>query len=65
MNHPSFLTPRLAGTLLLALGMTFSTPAAAENDSIPAKKDKPHLTLGGYGEVVFSRNFHSDNIYRY
>lgn len=23
------------------------------------------LTLGGYGEAVFSRNFHSDNVYRY
>gem|GEM_PF-2627020 len=24
-----------------------------------------HLTIGGYGEAVFSRNFYSDNVYRY
>jgi hypothetical protein len=28
-------------------------------------KDNPRLTLGGYGEVVYTRNFFSDNINRY
>lgn len=24
-----------------------------------------HLTIGGYGEVALTRNFYSDNVYRY
>lgn len=31
-----------------------------------AQEEKPQrLTIGGYGEVAFSRNFYSDNVYRY
>lgn len=66
-------------TLILSLGiMLCATTLWAENaDSIneegntteqkkedtPAKK--PRLTLGGYGEAVYSRNFYSDNYLRY
>lgn len=28
-------------------------------------KKKSRLTLGGYGEAVYTRNFYSDNMYRY
>ena len=27
--------------------------------------DAQRLTLGGYGEATYSRNFYSDNVYRY
>ncbi|MDR1652654.1 MAG: hypothetical protein LBS01_03205 [Prevotellaceae bacterium] len=33
----------------------------AQTDTVPFKR----LTLGGYGEIAFSRNFYSDNINRY
>ena len=28
-------------------------------------EQKSRLTVGGYGEITFSRNFYSDNVYRY
>ena len=37
----------------------FLVQAAAQDDS--ARR----LTIGGYGEAAFSRNFYSDNVYRY
>ncbi len=41
---------------------------AAENDTIPAenqKVTKSRLTIGGYGEAVYTRTFYSDNMFRY
>lgn len=37
-------------------------PAWGQNDSVPARKRR--LTLGGYGEAVYSRHFNSDNMFR-
>lgn len=48
--------------LLLMSGLALSV--CAQNDSIPAHK-KSRLTLGGYGEAVYTRNFYSDNVFRY
>jgi hypothetical protein len=33
-----------------------------QNDTTAAKS---RLTVGGYGEAVFSRHFYSDNVFRY
>ena len=30
-----------------------------------AAQESTHLTVGGYGEIAMSRNFYSDNVYRY
>lgn len=41
---------------------------AAENDTIfteNQKVTKSRLTVGGYGEAVYTRNFYSDNMFRY
>ena len=51
-----------AGMLLL------TTPAAAQQntaDSVMSHAKGNRLSIGGYGEVAMSRNFYSDNIYRY
>ena len=40
--------------LLLLAGLAALVPAAAQR-----------LTVGGYGEVALTRNFYSDNVYRY
>lgn len=60
----------LAIFALLAI-VLFSLPEnamAAENDTITAenqKVTKSRLTVGGYGEAVYTRNFYSDNMFRY
>lgn len=41
---------------------------AVENDTITAENQKitkSRLTLGGYGEAVYTRTFYSDNMFRY
>ena len=41
---------------------------ASEYDTIPAeiqKVTKSRLTVGGYGEAVYTRNFYSDNMFRF
>ena len=54
----------VAATMLL-LGAP--TAQAQENaaDSVMEHANGKRLTIGGYGEVALSRNFYSDNIYRY
>ena len=55
-------------TLMLAMaGMAVNTSAQTINDSIVSAQTKPvsRLSLGGYGEAMMTRNFYSDNIYRY
>ncbi|MDR0829683.1 MAG: hypothetical protein LBN95_06190 [Prevotellaceae bacterium] len=53
-------------TILFVSAVSF---AQTENDSVKtetkAAKFFKGLTLGGYGEVAYSRNFYSDNIHRY
>ena len=62
-----FLLPLLT----FATVMSFSLPKemnAAENDTLSIENQyvkKSRLTVGGYGEAVFTRNFYSDNMFRY
>lgn len=39
--------------------------AVSASDSVYEHIGGRKLTLGGYGEAVYSRNFYSDNVYRY
>lgn len=56
------------GIFALAL---LSSPVLTAQDTIPApektklQKFLGRLTVGGYGEVAMTRNFYSDNVYRY
>ena len=54
----------VAATMLL---LSAPTAQAQENaaDSVMEHANGKRLTIGGYGEVALSRNFYSDNIYRY
>jgi len=42
--------------------LAFETPVWGQNDTTTSKS---RLTVGGYGEAVFSRHFYSDNVFRY
>lgn len=58
-------TRRIAQLMtLLAISTTISAQNVA-TDSVAQPEKKSKLTLGGYGEAAFSRNFYSDNQYRY
>ena len=46
--------------VLLSLLLTVASLSAQE-----ASTQQRRLTLGGYGEVALTRNFFSDNVYRY
>lgn len=62
-----FLLSFLAITVILSLNLTQDL-RAAESDTIPTenqKVKKSRLTIGGYGEAVYTRNFYSDNMFRY
>lgn len=62
-----FLLSFFALTALISFSLT-EDAKAAENDTIPAenqKVTKSRLTIGGYGEAVYTRNFYSDNMFRY
>ena len=37
----------------------------AEPEDLQTPKEKSRLTVGGYGEAVYTRNFYSDNMFRY
>lgn len=37
----------------------------SDSDTIVKKEFKDRLTVGSYGEAVYSRNFYSDNMFRY
>lgn len=58
MNNNQFFC-----TGALALAMMGVTVSATAQSSSAEKASR--LSLGGYGEAVMSRNFYSDNIYRY
>lgn len=52
--------------LLLTLTLSAFFVVANANDSIAAKRGVlSRLTVGGYGEVAYTRNFYSDNVNRY
>ena len=41
------------------------TEAASNNPKEESPRKTSRLRIGGYGEAVYSRNFYSDNVYRY
>ena len=47
------------GTLFVA------DSVSAQNAQDTTKTAPSRLTIGGYGEAVFSRHFYSDNVFRY
>jgi opacity protein-like surface antigen len=51
----------------LAFLATCFTASAQENknDSLPQRTFWDRLSIGGYGELAFSRNFYSDHVSRY
>lgn len=62
-----FLLSFFAFTVLISFSLTEDL-RAAENDTISTenqKVTKSKLTIGGYGEAVFTRHFYSDNMFRY
>ena len=49
--------------ILCALAVVAIIPSVrAQSDTVKSKK---MLTIGGYGEAVFSRHYYSDNVFRY
>lgn len=62
-----FLLSFFAFTALISFSLTEDVQAA-ENDTISTenqKVTKSRLTVGGYGEAVYTRSFYSDNMFRY
>lgn len=62
-----FLLSFFAFTALISFSLTEDVKAA-ENDTISTehqKVTKSRLTIGGYGEAVYTRSFYSDNMFRY
>jgi hypothetical protein len=52
--------------LLAMLGMATSTQAQeSAADSVLQHSNGRRLSVGGYGEIIFSRNFYSDHVSRY
>jgi len=45
--------------------IALSALAALSFETVSAQEKSNRLTIGGYGEAVMTRNFYSDNIYRY
>ena len=52
---------------LFIMAITTMTAAAQESaaDSVMEHAKGNSLSVGGYGEVAYSRNYYSDNVYRY
>ena len=62
-----FLLSFFALMALISFSLTENVKGA-ENDTIfieNQKITKSRLTIGGYGEAVYTRNFYSDNMFRY
>lgn len=52
--------------LLIALcALTLPATLHAQTQDEEVRKTESRLQIGGYGEAVYSRNFYSDNVYRY
>ena len=59
---------KIASMALAIAALTAAAPAGAQEaafDSVTTHKKGNRLSIGGYGEVALSRNFYSDNVYRY
>lgn len=53
-------------SLLIALcALTLPTALNAQTQDEEVREKESRLQIGGYGEAVYTRNFYSDNIYRY
>lgn len=50
-------------TICVATLMAWSGAVLAQDDSTAVRGSR--LTVGGYGEAVYSRHFYSDNVFRY
>lgn len=61
MKHIT-LFPHHPGVLC---GLALSLPSHAAACAAAVPDSLPRLRVGGYGEMVYTRNFFSDNIYRY
>lgn len=68
MRNPIIKLALSTGLFLLGQSMSTAQSAAAA-DSVGSAKEKTgfasRLSLGGYGEVAYTRNFYSDNVNRY
>lgn len=53
----------IAGTLIL--GVSSANAQVNASDSVLNNTGKKGISVGGYGEVAYSRMFYSDNVYRY
>lgn len=51
----------------LVLGLMVAAPVAgmAQTQEEEVREHQSKLQVGGYGEAAYSRNFYSDNVYRY
>ena len=49
-------------TFCILFALDAARPVSAQGDTVEVKN---RLTVGGYGEAVFSRHFYSDNVFRY
>lgn len=50
---------------MASLAITAAQGQTAVSDSTSQKSKPSRLTLGGYGEVGYSRNYYSDHVSRY
>lgn len=55
----------IALAIIAAQAATESQAQVAAFDSVSTHQRGNRLSIGGYGEVVLTRNFYSDNVYRY
>ena len=58
----------LTACAVAAIGLTYPSNSSAQvsaSDSVMNHANKQKLSVGGYGEVAYSREFFSDNVYRY
>ena len=53
------------GFVLLTCATAASLAQTASSDSVAQRGKNSRLSVGGYGEVALTRNFYSDNVYRY
>ena len=53
------------GFVLLTCATAVSLAQTASSDSVAQRGKSSRLSVGGYGEVALTRNFYSDNVYRY
>ena len=55
----------IALAIIAAQAATESQAQVAAFDSVSTHQRGNRLSIGGYGEVALTRNFYSDNVYRY